>query len=89
MSQTAPVPHCSDARVVLYGRTGCHLCDLARDVVVTVCAETGADWLEVDVDSDPRLVAAFTEQVPVTYVDGRQHDFWRVDADRLRAALAE
>jgi hypothetical protein len=23
----------------------------------------------------------------VTLVDGRQHDFWRVDAARLRAAL--
>jgi hypothetical protein len=25
--------------------------------------------------------------VPVTIVDGRQHDFWRVSPDRLRAAL--
>ena len=86
---TSPVPHSSDARVVLYGRSGCHLCDAARSVIMAVCAETGADWLEVDVDSDPRLVAAFTEQVPVTFVDGRQHDFWQVDADRLRTALAE
>jgi hypothetical protein len=23
----------------------------------------------------------------VTFVDGRQHDFWRVDPHRLRAAL--
>ena len=29
----------------------------------------------------------FTEEVPVTFVDGRQHDFWRVDPARLRAAL--
>jgi hypothetical protein len=26
--------------------------------------------------------------VPVTLVDGRQHDYWRVDEVRLRAALA-
>jgi len=25
--------------------------------------------------------------VPVTFVDGVQHDFWRVSEDRLRAAL--
>ena len=24
----------------------------------------------------------------MTFVDGRQHDFWRVDEARLRAALA-
>jgi hypothetical protein len=25
--------------------------------------------------------------VPVTFVDGAQHDFWRVDPARLKAAL--
>jgi hypothetical protein len=30
----------------------------------------------------------YGEEIPVTFVDGRQHDFWRVDADRLRRALA-
>jgi hypothetical protein len=29
----------------------------------------------------------YGEQIPVTFVDGRQHDFWRVDERRLRAAL--
>ena len=24
----------------------------------------------------------------MTFVDGAQHDFWRVDPDRLRAALS-
>jgi hypothetical protein len=27
-------------------------------------------------------------EIPVTLVDGKQHDFWRVDEARLRAALA-
>jgi glutaredoxin len=84
----ADIPRSADARVVLYGRAGCHLCATARETVATVCAEAGVDWLEVDIDSEPRLVAAFTDQVPVTFVDGRQHDFWRVDPGRLRAALA-
>ncbi len=83
----AAVPNSTDARVVLYGRAGCHLCAAAREVVAAVCTETGTGWVEVDVDTDPALVARFTEQVPVTYVDGRQHDFWRVDPARLRAAL--
>ena len=43
--------------------------------------------IEVDVDSDPELQRRYTEQVPVTFVDGRQHDYWRVDPDRLRRAL--
>lgn len=81
------VPHAHDARVVLYGRAGCHLCAVARGVVASVCEQTATAWAEVDIDTDPELVRLFTEQVPVCFVDGRQHDFWRVDAQRLRAAL--
>ena len=36
---------------------------------------------------EPELMARYAEEIPVTLVDGRQHDFWRVDADGSRAAL--
>lgn len=75
------------ARVVLYTRVGCHLCDEARTVVAAVCAERDAVWVEVDIDTDPELVRRYTDEVPVTLVDGAQHDFWRVDPGRLAAAL--
>ncbi|UDY23879.1 glutaredoxin family protein [Nocardioides sp. Kera G14] len=80
----------SEPRVTLYTRPGCHLCDEARSVVEAVCAELGEEYAELDVDGDgfdPALRERFTDEVPVTYVDGRQHDFWRVDPARLRAAL--
>jgi glutaredoxin len=78
------------ARVRLLSRPGCHLCDDARTVVAAVCAELGESFEEVDITSAPdaaRLSAAYGEEIPVTFVDGRQHDFWRVDPERLRAAL--
>ena len=75
------------ARVTLYTRAGCHLCEEARVVIEQVCADLGEEYAEVDIDTDPDLVARFTDEVPVTFVDGRQHDFWRVDPARLRAAL--
>jgi glutaredoxin len=74
-------------RITFYTRTGCHLCDDARVVVERVCADLDEEYVEVDIDTDPDLVARFTDEVPVTFVDGRQHDFWRVDPARLRAAL--
>jgi glutaredoxin len=77
----------STARVTLYSRVGCHLCDDARLVVARVCADLGEDFEEIDVDGDPDLQDRFGDEVPVTFVDGRQHDFWRVDEARLRAAL--
>ncbi|MBO9522465.1 MAG: glutaredoxin family protein [Nocardioidaceae bacterium] len=75
------------ARVTLYSKPGCHLCDDARAVIERVCAEVGTSYDEVDITTDPDLVRRFGEQIPVTFVDGAQHDFWRVDEARLRAAL--
>ena len=75
------------ARVTLYSRPGCHLCDDARTVVEQVCAELGEAYVEISIADDPELVRRYGEEIPVTLVDGAQHDFWRVDPARLRAAL--
>jgi len=75
------------ARVTLYGRAGCHLCDAAREVIQRVCGDLGEEYDEVDIDTDEGLQRRFSDEVPVTFVDGKQHDFWRVDEQRLRSAL--
>ena len=77
------------ARVTLIGKPDCHLCETARAVIELVCADTGESYVERSIFDDPELADRYWEQIPVTLVDGRQHDFWRVDADRLRAALAD
>lgn len=74
-------------RVTVYSREGCHLCQDAEQIVAAVCAELGESWERVDIDTDPALAERFTNEVPVTFVDGKQHDFWRVDPVRLRTAL--
>ena len=76
------------ARVTLYSRPGCHLCKEAESVVARVCADLGEGYDVVWIDDDPELVRRFNDEVPVTFVDGARHDFWRVDEGRLRAALA-
>jgi glutaredoxin len=75
------------ARVTLYSRPGCHLCDDARAVIAAVCGELGEEFVEISIDGDPELQRRFGEEIPVTLVDGKQHDFWRVDPVRLRRAL--
>ncbi len=75
-------------RVTLIGKPGCHLCDEAREVVARVTAELGEEYEELSILDDEALKQRYWEQIPVTLVDGEQHDFWRVSADRLRAALA-
>jgi glutaredoxin len=73
--------------VTLIGKPGCHLCDDARAVVAEVAAETGAVVVEQDITRDEELHRRYWEQIPVVLVDGEQHTFWRVDANRLRRAL--
>lgn len=77
-----------EARVSVLTRPGCHLCEDAVAVIAAVCDELGVAWAERDISADPDALSAYGEQIPVTFVDGRQHDFWRVDAGRLRRALA-
>mgnify|MGYP002650113897 CR=1 FL=1 len=55
--------------------------------VEKVAAETGAEVEEINMLEQPDLVAKYAEQIPVTLVDGKQHDYWRVDEDRLRRAV--
>lgn len=80
MTSTSP-------RITLIGKPGCHLCDDARAVVARVAEELGVGWSELDINQDEALAEQYWEQIPVTLVDGRRHDFWRVDEERLRAAL--
>ncbi len=74
-------------RVTLLSRPGCHLCDDARSVIARVTADLGIGWTERDINSSPEDLTRYSEMIPVTLVDGVQHDFWRVSEDRLRAAL--
>jgi hypothetical protein len=74
-------------RITLIGKPGCHLCDDARGVVARVAEDTGAGWTELSILDDEELAERYWEQIPVVLVDGAQHDFWRVDEQRLRRAL--
>ncbi|AXI78943.1 glutaredoxin family protein [Peterkaempfera bronchialis] len=80
-----PAP--ADRTVTLVGKPGCHLCDEAREVIRRVTGELGAAFEEKDITQDTELHRLYWEQIPVTLIDGRQHDFWRVDEQRLRSAL--
>ncbi|MBW8485028.1 glutaredoxin family protein [Actinomadura parmotrematis] len=73
--------------ITLIGKPGCHLCDDARAVVERVAADLGAVVEERDITVSEEDRRAYWEQIPVTLVNGVQHDFWRVDEARLRAAV--
>jgi glutaredoxin len=78
------------ATVTLLTKPGCHLCDAAREIVTAVVGETpGAELVETSILDDPDLYDRFVEEIPVVLINGSVHNIWRVDAARLRGALAE
>ncbi len=74
-------------QITLLSRPGCHLCDDARTVIAAVAADLGVSWDERDITTSADELAQYSEMIPVTLIDGVQHDFWHVREDRLRAAL--
>ena len=84
--------------VTLIGKPGCHLCDDARLVVNTVLAEfkaahTGVNASvqvrldEEDILQDESLFQKYSEEIPVLLINGKVHNYWRIDPVRLRDAL--
>jgi glutaredoxin len=76
------------ATITLLSRPGCHLCDEARTVIARVAADLGVPWEERDITQSERDLQDYWEMIPVTLINGVQHDFWHVSEQRLRAALA-
>jgi glutaredoxin len=74
--------------ITLLTRPGCHLCDDARAVIASVADELGVAWEERDITQRESDLRAYGDMIPVTLIDGVQHDFWRVSEQRLRAALS-
>lgn len=76
-----------EADVVIMGREGCHLCEVAEDAAKPVAAERGASFATCDVGEREDWLAEYSDQVPVIFVRGRRHAVYSVDPDRLRRAL--
>ena len=82
----------SNVNVTLVGKQGCHLCDDAREVVDSVIAEfpPGSITLtEESIDENKELFDAYWEQIPVVLINGKVHNYWRIDGERLRLKLKE
>ena len=83
MSGSVGVP----ARVALYTRHGCHLCEEARAELERARAREPFELEIVDVDGDPALREQFNDEVPVVFINGRKAFKYRVDARELARRL--
>lgn len=78
----------SSARITVYSRPGCHLCEEAIAELLPLAAAAATGITEVDIDQDDTLLLAHLERIPVVLVDGREICTLFVEPDAVRAALA-
>lgn len=80
-------------QVELLTRDGCAICARLHTRLVELAGELGFDLAATDVDAaaaagNTALRAEFGDRLPVVLLDGREHSYWELDEDRLRADLA-
>jgi glutaredoxin len=80
-----------EIHLTLIGKPGCHLCEDAEVVIDSVLSELG---LEISVEKqnildDEALFARFSEEIPVLLLNGKVHNYWRIDPDRLKVELTK
>ena len=61
---------------------------MAMDRARALQNELGYQIEEIFIDGDDSLTSAYGEQVPVIHINGKPHDFFRINEERFRAALA-
>jgi len=69
--------------VLLYTRSGCHLCDDAKEVL----ERHGLAPRLIDIDADPQLQQRYNECVPVVVIDGVERFRGRVNEVLLRRVI--
>jgi hypothetical protein len=75
-------------RLTLISRPGCHLCEVAEQVLDRIAADTGEQWTKVDVTDSLELERDYGDRLPVLLLDGAEHGYWRIEEDRLLRDIA-
>ena len=73
--------------VTMYSRRNCHLCEVAKEVVESARNEAEFEFEVVFIDGDAALEREYGEEVPVTLINGKRHDYFRIDKSRFIAEL--
>jgi glutaredoxin len=75
--------------LTLVGKPGCHLCDDAEAVIESVLVDFAGkvSLTKLNILDDEELFARYSEEIPVLLINGKVHNYWRIDPQRLRDAL--
>ena len=72
------------ARVIVYSRPGCHLCDEAKAAIENSNCSDRYRLEEVNIESDDELLKKYKCDVPVIMIDGEEAFRHRVDPHEFK-----
>jgi glutaredoxin len=58
------------AQVTFYTRPGCHLCDEAKQAILSARCQSLYTLQEINIDFDPALVRRYGWDIPVVLING-------------------
>ena len=81
--------------LTLLTKPGCHLCEEAKKAIELVMFEFSKEntdvvqieLTELNILEDEALKNQYSEEIPVLQINGATHAYWRIDSERLIAAL--
>ena len=83
--------------LTLLTKPGCHLCEKAKKAIELVMLEFSKEnsdvvqieLTELNILEDEALKNQYSEEIPVLQINGATHAYWKIDSERLIAALNE
>lgn len=76
------------AKVVIYSRPGCHLCDEAKQTIVTAVDASEYTLEEINIEDDSELLRRYQYDIPVICINGEEVFRHRLSANEFKRALA-
>jgi len=74
-------------KVEIYSKADCHLCDVAKSVILKVKDELAFELEVHDIESNRQWFEEFKEQIPVVFINDRKAFKYHVDEQAFRANL--
>lgn len=79
----------SKAHVIVYSKPGCHLCEEAKAAIMGAGCDGQFTLKEINIETDPELVAKFQYDIPVISINGVETFIHRVHPAEFRAKILE
>jgi hypothetical protein len=72
---------------ILYGKPGCHLCDLAEAILDRLARTGEVRWAKRNIEADPVVFERYRDEIPVIKLEDGTELPWPTTPERVRRAL--